>query len=340
MKNMKKAAIRLFLGLFALLIVLFFVFFFATKGEYPVAKTVAQDKSIPHITIGNAVFHAETYGSDSNETVIVIHGGPGNDYRYLLPLVALADQYHVVFYDQRGTGLSPRVSDEQLHLDTMLKDLANIIDYFSPDKKVSIIGHSWGAMLASGYLGQHPDRVRKIVLAEPGLLTSAKAKEFMDKTQFRFSFGALTTVGKSWFKAMHVDGPDDQAKSDFMFMSVAADFDIPGHPFLGYFCGRSAKNSYMPYWRYSAKSSTKIIEHGKNADGELEINLVEGVDSFKNKVLFMAGECNTLIGPEYQKGHLGFFHQAEMVIVPEAGHLMFSDQTALSLSTIRMYFEE
>lgn len=340
MKKFFRAFVKLSLGLLVLVVVLFFVFFFTTKGDYNPAQTVAQDPSIPHIEVGTATLHAETFGADSNETVIVIHGGPGNDYRYLLPLVKLSDEYRLVFYDQRGTGLSPRVSDEELHLDTMLLDLANVIDHYSPDRKVSIIGHSWGAMLASGYLAKHPDRVNKIVLAEPGMLTSQKAKEFLDKTQFQFSFGALATIGKTWFKSLHIKGPDDQAKGDFLFMQLAMTNEIPNHPFLGYFCKRDRNSSQWAAWRYSAKSSSKIVEHGKNAQGELEIDLVSGVDSFQGKVLFLAGECNTLIGPSYQKDHLKYFKNAEMVIVPDAGHMMFNDQPNMSIKTVRDYLKE
>jgi proline iminopeptidase len=340
MKKFRKAFFRLFFGLIVLGIALFFILFFTTKGDFEPLETVEHDTSLPHITIGNTIFHAETYGNDSNETVIVIHGGPGHDYRYLLPLVELADRYRLVFYDQRGTGLSPRVSDKQLHLDTMLKDLGNIIDYYSPNKQVSIIGHSWGAMLASGYIAKHPNRVRKVVLAEPGFLTSSKAKEFMAKTKFRFSFGALTTIGKSWFNSLHIDGPDDQAKQDFLFQNVALSFDIPNHPFLGYFCNGSKRNSDWAIWRFSARSATQIIEKGTNSEGDLEIDLVTGLDSYKRKVLFISGECNTLIGPDYQKDHLKYFPNVEMVIIPNAGHMMFNDQPAVTMQTVREYFLE
>ena len=37
-----------------------------------------------------------------------INGGPGADYRSLLPLSRLKDDYFVIFYNQRSTGLSPR----------------------------------------------------------------------------------------------------------------------------------------------------------------------------------------------------------------------------------------
>ncbi len=84
--------------------------FVATRGSYAVPATVATDPSIPHIKIDDITFHAETFGEPTNPVVVVIHGGPGGDYGYLLNLHQLADEYFVVFYDQRGAGLSPRVA--------------------------------------------------------------------------------------------------------------------------------------------------------------------------------------------------------------------------------------
>ncbi len=146
------------------------------SGEYTVPKTVTQDPSIPHVTIDGVIFHAETFGSDSNQAVIVIHGGPGNDYRYLLDLKAMSNDYYIVFYDQRGTGLSPRVSAEELSLETSIGDLHRIVTHYGKGKKVNIIGHSWGGMLASAYLGRYPQNINKIILAEPGFLTRETQK--------------------------------------------------------------------------------------------------------------------------------------------------------------------
>ena len=196
MKRILRITGKIFLVLTGILIILFVIFYFLTMGKYEIAKTVEQDPSIPHIKIGNTVFHAETFGNDTNEAVIALHGGPGNDYRYILSLTELADEFFVVFYDQRGTGLSPRMQANELTLDNMLLDLNNIIDYYAKDRKVNLIGHSWGAMLASGYIAKHPDRVNKAVLAEPGILTQDEAKEFMEKVKSKFSFAFLKVIGK------------------------------------------------------------------------------------------------------------------------------------------------
>ncbi|MCK5705957.1 MAG: hypothetical protein KAI29_32630, partial [Cyclobacteriaceae bacterium] len=125
MKIVKKISEGLFFTVLSL-VALFTFFYMYTSGKWHVAETVAQDSTISHITIDDIVFHAETHGSDTSKTIIVIHGGPGQDYRYLLPLKELSNEYRVVFYDQRGTGLSPRVDASELTLQSSIDDLHQI----------------------------------------------------------------------------------------------------------------------------------------------------------------------------------------------------------------------
>ncbi|MCB1159270.1 MAG: alpha/beta hydrolase, partial [Leptospiraceae bacterium] len=154
------------------------------SGDYKVLSTVVQDPNLPKITVNGVVLHAEAFGNPKNKTLIVLHGGPGNDYRYLLPLQALSDKYYVVFYDQRGTGLSKRLDAKAHTLEEYIKDLDEIIKIYSPIKKVYLIGHSWGAMLATAYIAKFPDKVEKVVLAEPGFLNPETGKEFLEKTNY------------------------------------------------------------------------------------------------------------------------------------------------------------
>jgi proline iminopeptidase len=77
---------KITLGIVAGLVALFILCYVLTIGEYPVAETVAQDPSIPHVTIDGVTYHAQTFGDPSNPVVITIHGGPGSDYRSILSL--------------------------------------------------------------------------------------------------------------------------------------------------------------------------------------------------------------------------------------------------------------
>ena len=343
MKKVLKVTGKLILVIIGLLIILFLTFYLSTLGNYEVAKTVEQDPSIPHIKIENTVFHAETFGNDTNEIVIVLHGGPGNDYRYLLTLKELADKYFVVFYDQRGTGLSPRVDAKELTMDNMVNDLDGIIDYYAQGRQVNLIGHSWGAMLASGYIGKYPTRVNKVVLAEPGILTSEKANEFMELVKMDFNFPFLWHMGKCWFQSLHVKGPDKQAGIDYFFTALFFNADVSlfkEHPLSNYYCDQDLNNASLEYWRNSFLSNKAIFQGGIDEEGKMHIDLISGVENFKNKVLFMTGECNTLIGEEYQKGHMKYFNNTDIVVIKNAGHTMFGEQPKESIDAVRRYFDE
>jgi proline iminopeptidase len=144
-----------------------------TRGDYTVLATVTDDPLLPAREVLGIRLHAQEVGPEAGEAVIVLHGGPGGDYRSLLRLAALADdRFRVVFYDQRGAGLSERVPDTDLTLEGHLNELDAIMSALSPDAPVVLIGHSWGAMLASAYLGRHPHRVASAVLIEPGFLSA------------------------------------------------------------------------------------------------------------------------------------------------------------------------
>lgn len=92
-------------------------------GDYQVLPTVADDPDLPRVELNGHLFHAETHGNPAHPTVIVLHGGPGGDYRTLLALTGLADRHHIVFYDQRGAGLSARTTADHLTPTTALEDL-------------------------------------------------------------------------------------------------------------------------------------------------------------------------------------------------------------------------
>nr|WP_321451658.1 alpha/beta hydrolase [uncultured Carboxylicivirga sp.] len=305
------------------------------------AKTVAQDNTIPHITIDSTIFHSESFGSDTAQVVIAIHGGPGQDYRSLLPLKALGDSFKIVFYDQRGTGLSPRVATNELTLESSISDLDAIIDYYSPDRSVYLIGHSWGAMLASGYIAQHPDKVNKAVLAEPGFLTSETAKTFMERSKGMMPPMTISTVWrmiKAFMESLKVDGPDEEAGMDYLMARIIGMTDIKDHPMARYYCNQQAQPNDKMFWRLSMQASQAIRKTGMNSNGNFEIDLVSGLQKFNHEVLFLTSECNQLIGKDIQEIHMSYFPIASMKIVPNSGHDMIYEQPNESLRIIRQYF--
>ena len=312
-------------------------------GDYPVPATTAKDPSLPARVIGGYRYHLETFGVPNHPVVVAIHGGPGNDYRYILSLRALADEYHVVFYDQRGSGLSPRVPDAELHVDQFVRDLHEVVGHFSPNTPVRLVGHSWGGMLAAAYIERYPHRVSHAVLAEPGFLTAELAARWMSETNGGMpplTWPIIKVVWSTFMESLHVDGPDDDAQRDYLMTRLASAV-LPGLPLNRYYCNEDVTTGVSDSWRLGARAMVQVPAASMNDAGEIAMDLVGAVaKGFPRKVLFIASRCNTLIGIDIQREHQKLFGKSELAIVEDAGHTMFGEQPEVSMRIIRSYLGE
>src|ERR1019366_10016387 len=71
------------------------------------------------------------YGPAGAPRVFVLHGGPGAEHGYLLPqFLDLADEYELVFYDQRGGGRSRSDQMEGITWKTKVRDIESVLSGF------------------------------------------------------------------------------------------------------------------------------------------------------------------------------------------------------------------
>jgi proline iminopeptidase len=113
------------------------------------------------------------------ETLVAVHGGPGNSFNSILPdLEPLAKNRTVIYYDQRGNGRSDLLKDaDSLKVSRHVEDLETIRRHFGLEK-MSLLGNSWGGLLISLYAAAHPDRVERLVLHSAAEPTIGLMREF------------------------------------------------------------------------------------------------------------------------------------------------------------------
>ncbi|HJQ55113.1 MAG TPA: alpha/beta fold hydrolase [Gemmatimonadaceae bacterium] len=123
------------------------------------------------------------YGRADGPKLLVLHGGPGADHCYLLPqMLHLGEKHDLLFYDQRGGGKSRADARVPITWQTHVEDLAAVVDEFGLEP-LSIVGYSWGAMLALLYAIQqrgnpHLSAPARLLLISPAPLTSAYRQQF------------------------------------------------------------------------------------------------------------------------------------------------------------------
>lgn len=147
------------------------------------------------------------------DTVVVLHGGPGAEHSYLLDAVMpLADRFHFVLYDQRGSLRSP-APDSSITIDRLVRDLDGLRQQLRLEK-VTLLAHSMGTVLSYAYLAQHSDHVRGLVLTGPVLPTYHEYRDLSvppsDTARLRLVREELTAAQDARRKvvtaAEHLDG--------------------------------------------------------------------------------------------------------------------------------------
>lgn len=292
-----------------------------------VPKTVVEDATLPAIEVAGALLHAETFGNGAAPTVIVLHGGPGQDYRSLLPLRALADDgYQVVFWDQRGTGLSQRFDAGTYTYELYLEDLRLVIEQtVAPEQSFVFIGHSWGAMYATWFINEYGDyggRLRGAVLSEPGAFTKAQLDDFMTGLQ-----GSIDLTGEQLNDVLwsgQFMSPEDHARADYL----GALFAMRGAP-----SEQGDPENPRPFWRVGAVVSTALLD----LVDEQGFDWTTHLRAFDHKVLFLRGDRNTVATLEHQQRLAASYPNAEIVTIADAGHEMIWERPDQYLVHARDY---
>jgi proline iminopeptidase len=296
-----------------------------------VPGTVEDDPSLPRIEVAGTTLHAEAFGDPSAPMIMVLHGGPGADYRSLLPYRALADDgYYVVFWDQRGAGLSKRYDASSYTLDLYLEDLRQVIEHFSSSsgQPIVFLGHSWGAMYATWFVNEHGDyggRVAGAVLSEPGAFTSDGLEDYLARLFPPFDLTSEELNDVTWLDQFM--SPSDHARADFMH-ATAGLLGIPEQ--------HDDPKNRAPFWRLGAVVNSRLME----------LSLDEGFDwtthlgEFPRKVLFLRGELNENMPLAHQQELASHYASSEVITVPGAGHEAIWEQQDEFLSHIRAYLTE
>lgn len=133
----------------------------------------------------------ERVGNPDGIPVVFLHGGPGggliDDYRRYFDPAA----FHVILFDQRGSGQStPHAELRENTTWDLIDDIEKLREKFGVDKW-HVFGGSWGSTLSLAYAVSHPDRCLGLILR--GIFLTRK-KEL----QWFYQYGASEIFADFW----------------------------------------------------------------------------------------------------------------------------------------------
>lgn len=282
-----------------------------------VPPTVDQDPYLPSVSVNVAgrqrLLHVRTFGQLGQPVLFVLHGSYTDTRAYRNICEGLSEKYFVVIWDQRGCGLSERITEKEFTLQSVVDEITAMKEIYAPHEKVSIIGQSWGGGLATLYTSKNPDMVEQLVLIEPMPLTGNDMQKLFETiVQFRYDNPTWNNI------ARHGDAisPKDHEQIDYRAMMI-----LRSTMTSGYHCD----GENPPEWPIHRVGG--FVEYVRNKRlgnpvSGFSYDFTDGLRNYADTVLILGGSCSSLgyqMQMQYSKPH--FLH-TKVVEIENAGHRM------------------
>jgi len=275
-------------------------------------------------TAGSPLYWAK-YGRTDGPKLLVLHGGPGADHRYLLPqMLHLGETHDLLFYDQRGGGQSKADARIPITWETHVEDLGAVVEEFALDP-LSLVGYSWGAMLALLYVVEQrgnphlraPDRM---ALISPAPLT----REY--RRQFEAEFNRRQ------------QSPEIQRMRDELAASGLREKDPEAHRqrafelgVAGYFADPANAKDLTPF-RVMGRVQQSVWESLGDFD------LIRDLKGIKTPSLVVSGRDDPI--PLASSSEAASVLGTKLVLLDECGHVPYVEQPARLFAALDPFLNE
>jgi pimeloyl-ACP methyl ester carboxylesterase len=110
--------------------------------------------------------HVRHWGREGAPKLFMAHGWMDMSASFQFVVDALQGDWHVIAHDWRGFGLSERSGAGSYWFPDYFADLDALLDHYSPDAPVNLLGHSMGGNIVSVYAGVRPERIARLINLE------------------------------------------------------------------------------------------------------------------------------------------------------------------------------
>jgi len=128
--------------------------------------------------------YIKTFGDSKHPPILFLHGGPGYNCANFEGTTAqqLADKkFFVIVYDRRGEGRSIDIPAKYT-FEESFNDINSIVEKYHL-KKLNLIGHSFGGILATKYAEAFPANVNSIILVGAPIALQESFRHIISKSK-------------------------------------------------------------------------------------------------------------------------------------------------------------
>lgn len=267
------------------------------------------------VTIGDCKLYCEVEGE--GVPLVLIHGGPGGTHHCFHPwLTAASKQFKVIYYDQRGCGLSDFKAGEGYSFEQTVKDLENLRKALKIDKWI-VMGHSFGGAVAQFYTIKYPRAViGQILVGSVPMINNPELK----------------STNENWF----LNKQEKQKADEILQLIIAGKLTYEQYFYNSSINGGWKRQNFVkPTVERQAQMASYDIVFDKAFSSDFDsYNFEHAFDNCPIPTLICEGKYDSLWSakkvPLFRKNHPNStFKQFE-----ESSHNIYSDEPELFVNTV------
>lgn len=261
--------------------------------------------------------------------LFLIHGGPGgNHIHFKHDSIKLQEYAQLIFIDQRGCGFSKKDKKSNYTLENNIEDIEALRKHLGFDK-ISILGVSYGGMVAQGYAIKYKKYIDKLIL-----VSTASSYHFIETAKEN-----LSKIGTKQQIAVC---------EKYLWNGTFKNYKEVNHYF------KLMDPLYIYKKKKRIKPSTKNITHANNIKNILSydvlnigfstflhtFNFTPKLKTIKCPTLILSGKNDWICMPQHAKTMAANIPNSTLKIFNKCGHSLLSDVNDKYIKLVKKFLAD
>ncbi|NOU59642.1 alpha/beta fold hydrolase [Marinifilum caeruleilacunae] len=295
------------------------------------------------IVVNSQTIYSKAYGNPSDKPLIFLHGGPGYNCVNFEATTAqqLADNgFYVIVYDRRGEGRSKDLNTKFTFEETF-EDLNAVYQKYGISKS-SLIGHSFGGIVATLFAEKYPDKIQSIILVGAPISLQETFKTIISTSKDIYK-SKNDSINLNYISIIEkMDTSSIQYSSNSFMHAMQNGFYYPKEPTI------EALNIYKKFKtdslliKYSSKMTYEapkgFWQNEKYTTLDLKDNLKQIVKN-GTPVFGLYGKDDGLFSESQVKTIVNLVGKTNLIYLNNCSHNLFIDQQTKFINALKKWIE-
>ncbi len=273
--------------------------------------------------------YLKTYGNQNDQPIIYLHGGPGYNSTSFEATTAqkMADEgFFVIVYDRRGEGRSDKLTAAFTFEET-ISDLNLIYEKYDLEK-ATLIGHSFGGIVATLFAEAAPEKIAHIVLVSAPVVLQETFQTIIDTCEVIYQKKA-DKVNLNYIAMLKKMDPRSLEYSSYCFMHAMANGFYTPKKMTEAASALYAKYSKSELFKYANQMSYTAPQGFWEKEQYTSIDLTENLSKLVAKsipIYGIYGKDDGLFSTQQIEGVSSIIGAKNVYYIAQSSHNPFIDR--------------